>query len=215
MAEEKYTFKLLVEGNDDKHVVIALWNNAKLSETFDVIDCHSVTKLLDNLRIRLTAPQTNERIGVVVDADEDVSARWDAIRDRLCATGMYNCKDLTLPEDGLVLNPISEEAPVVGVWIMPNNILPGMLEDFVATLSEPDDPLMAKAGEVLNELETEKIQKYKDVHRAKAKIHSYLAWQDEPGKPMGVSITAHVLNPDAPSGLKFLEWLKRLFGPTA
>jgi hypothetical protein len=29
MAEEKYTFKLLVEGNDDKHVVIALWNNAK------------------------------------------------------------------------------------------------------------------------------------------------------------------------------------------
>jgi hypothetical protein len=34
MAEEKYTFKLLVEGNDDKHVVIALWNNAKLPETF-------------------------------------------------------------------------------------------------------------------------------------------------------------------------------------
>ena len=69
MVEEKYTFKLLVEGNDDKHVVIALWNNAKLPETFDVIDCQSITKLLDNLRIRLTAPQTNERLGVVVDAD--------------------------------------------------------------------------------------------------------------------------------------------------
>ena len=139
MAEEKYTFKLLVEGNDDKHVVIALWNNAKLPETFDVVDCHSITKLLDNLKIRLTLPQTNERIGVIVDA------------------------------------------------------------------------LMAKADEVLNELETKKIQKYKNVHRAKAKIHSYLAWQDEPGKPMGVSITAHVLNPDSPSGIKFLEWLKRLF----
>ena len=35
--------------------------------------------------------------------------------------------------------------------------------------------------------------------------------QDEPGKPMGVSITAHVLNPDSPSGIKFLEWLKRLY----
>ena len=64
---------------------------------------------------------------------------------------------------------------------------------------------------LLNELEDEKIQRYKVVHRAKAKIHSYLAWQDEPGKPMGVSITAHVLNPDSPSGIKFLEWLKRLY----
>lgn len=44
-----------------------------------------------------------------------------------------------------------------------------MLEDFVATLSEPDDPLMAKAYDVLNQLEEEKIQKYKDVHRAKQK----------------------------------------------
>jgi hypothetical protein len=201
----------LVEGNDDKHVVIALWNNAKLPETFDVIDCHSITKLLNNLKIRLTAPQSNERIGLVVDADEDISARWDAIINRLCSSGKYDCKNLSLPEDGLVLNPTSEDDPVIGVWIMPNNKLPGMLEDFVATLSGPNDPLMAKADDVLNELESEKIQKYKHVHRAKAKIHSYLAWQDEPGKPMGVSITAHVLNPESPSGVKFLEWLKRLF----
>ena len=211
MAEEKYTFKLLVEGNDDKHVIYALWNHAKLPETFDVIDCQSVTKLLENLRIRLTIPQSNERIGVVVDADEDISARWDAIRDRLAATGLYDCKSLVLPEDGLVLNPSLAGAPMVGVWIMPNNKFPGMLEDFVATLSEPNDPLMAKADDVLNELEAKKINKYRKVHRSKAKIHSYLAWQDEPGKPLGISITAHVLNPDRPSGVMFLEWLKRLF----
>lgn len=211
MADEKSTFKLLVEGNDDKHVVLSIWNNAKLPETFDVIDCHSITKLLENLRIRLTAPQTNERIGVVVDADEDISARWDAIRDRLHATGMYDCKNMNLPEDGLVINPIVGGAPVVGVWIMPNNKLPGMLEDFVANLSEPNDPLMEKAEDVLKQLENEHIQRYKDVHRAKAKIHSYLAWQDEPGKPMGVSITAHVLNPERPLGVAFLNWMKRLF----
>lgn len=211
MASEKYKLKLLVEGNEDVHVVLAFWNNAKLPETFDVIDCHSITKLLENLKIRLTLPQTNERIGVVVDADEDVSARWDAIKDRLQATGQYDCRHLQLPEVGLVLRPISSDAPIVGVWVMPNNKLPGMLEDFVATLSEPDDPLMAKADDVLNQLEENKIQKYKDVHRAKAKIHSYLAWQDEPGKPMGTSITAHVLNPGSPNGVRFLEWLKRLF----
>lgn len=211
MVSEKYKLKLLVEGNEDKHVIIALWNNAKLPESFDVVDCHSITKLLDNLKIRLTLPQTNERIGVVVDADADMLARWNAIRDRLQATGKYDCKNLQLPENGLVLNPISFGDPIIGVWVMPNNNLPGLLEDFVATLSEPDDPLMAKADDVLNQLEEEKIQKYKDVHRAKAKIHSYLAWQDEPGKPMGTSITAHVLNPGSPNGVRFLEWLKRLF----
>ena len=211
MANEKYTKKLLVEGNEDVHVILALWNHAKLPETFDVVDCHSITKLLENLKIRLTAPQTNQRIGVVVDADEDVAARWDALRDRLQASGKYNCKGLELPEEGLVLQPLSAEDPVVGVWVMPNNRLPGMLEDFVAMLSEPGDRLMAKADDVLNQLEEEKIQKYKDVHRAKAKIHSYLAWQDEPGKPMGTSITAHVLNPDSESGVRFLEWLKRVF----
>jgi hypothetical protein len=211
MATEKYYMKLLVEGNEDKHVIIAIWNNANLSETFDVIDCQSITKLLDNLKIRLTAPQTNKRIGVVVDADENVSARWDAIKGRLEATGKYDCKNLQLPEEGLVLQPISTEDPIVGVWVMPNNKLPGMLEDFVAMLSEPDDPLMTKADDVLDQLEKEKIQKYKKVHRAKAKIHSYLAWQDEPGKPMGLSITAHVLNPESPNGQKFMAWLKRLF----
>ena len=117
MANEKYTKKLLVEGNEDVHVILALWNHAKLPETFDVVDCHSITKLLENLKIRLTAPQTNQRIGVVVDADEDVAARWDAIRDRLQASGKYDCKGLELPEEGLVLQPLSTEDPVVGVGV--------------------------------------------------------------------------------------------------
>jgi hypothetical protein len=50
MANEKYTKKLLVEGNEDVHVILALWNHAKLPETFDVVDCHSITKLLENLK---------------------------------------------------------------------------------------------------------------------------------------------------------------------
>lgn len=211
MLGEKHTFKLLVEGNEDVHVILALWNDAELDEVFDIIDCHSVSKLLDNLKLRLTAPLNNERIGIVIDADVDISARWDSIKSRLDATGKYNCKNLLLPSDGLVLNASDPVFPRIGVWVMPNNKFPGMLEDFVSMLAEPDDPLMAKAEDVLGQLEKEGIQRYKSVHRAKAKIHSFLAWQDEPGKPMGTSITAHVLNPNRPSGKEFLEWLKRVY----
>lgn len=211
MVEEKHIFKLLVEGNEDVHVILALWNVAKLPEVFDIKDCKSIDKLLQELKLRLTTPQLCQRIGIVVDADLDIAARWDAIKSKLIETGKYNCKGLQLPNDGLVLQPNDSEYPTIGVWVMPNNKLPGMLEDFVATLSEPDDVLMLKADEVLNELEQANIQRYKSVHRSKAKIHSYLAWQDEPGKPMGTSITAHVLNPNSPSGTAFLGWLRRLF----
>ena len=211
MGLERHTYKLLVEGNEDVHVILAFWNNAKLPEKFDIIDCHNITNLLDILKLRLTTPQTHKRIGIVVDADTKISARWDAIRNRLDATGKYKCKNLQLPSDGLILNSIDPEYPTIGVWVMPNNNLPGMLEDFVVTLSEPGDPLMEKTDDVLRQLESEGIQKYKAVHRTKAKIHTYLAWQDEPGKPMGTSITAHVLNPNRPNGQLFLDWLKRLF----
>lgn len=78
MAEEEFTYKLLVEGNEDVHVILALWNNAQLPIVFDIINSHSIEKLLDNLKLRLTTPQINERIGIVVDADVDISARWDA-----------------------------------------------------------------------------------------------------------------------------------------
>ncbi len=209
--EEKHTYKLLVEGNEDKHVILALWNSAKLPETFDIINCHSVSKLLDNFKIRLTTPQTNTCIGIVVDADTDISARWDSIKSHLDTTGKYNCKKLQLPEDGLILSSIDPEYPTIGVWIMPNNKLSGMLEDFVVTLAPPHDPLMVKADDVLNQLEQTKIQRYKHAHRSKAKIHSYLAWQDEPGKPMGQSITAHVLKPNSPTGELFISWLEKLF----
>ena len=86
-----------------------------------------------------------------------------------------------------------------------------MLEDFLATLSEPNDPLMNKAEEVLSDLETQGINKYKAAHRAKAKIHTFLAWQDEPGKPMGTSITTKILDPTKHSAKVFISWLEELF----
>ena len=196
MMEEKYTYKLLVEGNEDVHVILALWNAANRPESFDIINCHSVQQLLKNLKIRLTLPLTNQRIGIVVDADTDISARLDSIKSHLDATGKYNCKKCQLQEGGLILPSLYPEYPTIGVWIMPNNKLPGMLE---------------KAEDVLNQLEKSNIQRYKPVHRSKAKIHSYLAWQDEPGRPMGQSITAHVLNPNSKTGQLFLDWLQKLF----
>jgi hypothetical protein len=46
---------------------------------------------------------------------------------------------------------------------------------------------------------------------AKARLHTWLAWQEEPGKPIGQAITKRFLDPEATEAQAFLDWLRRLF----
>ena len=209
--QESHTYKLLVEGNDDQHVVWALCKKHNVPETFDVIDCESVEKVLKSLGFRLKLADINSRIGIVMDADTSLKSRWDSFVSILKRTGKYDCDALTLPQDGLVLEPTDNTYPKVGIWLMPDNNQNGMLEDFMLALAKPDDALMKKSEDVLTDLETEGIQRYKPAHRSKAKIHTYLAWQDIPGRPMGQAITANILNSDSDMAVKFADWLKELF----
>jgi hypothetical protein len=47
----------------------------------------------------------------------------------------------------------------------------------------------------------------------KAIIHTWLAWQKEPGKPFGTAITAKFLDPNVAQADVLVGWLKRLFFP--
>ena len=51
--QEKFFKKLLVEGNDDQHVIWALCEKNKLKENFDVIDCGGIEKLNNEIEVRL------------------------------------------------------------------------------------------------------------------------------------------------------------------
>lgn len=208
---EIHTYKLLVEGNDDQHVVWALCEKHNVPETFDVVDCGSVDNVLKSFEVRLKLADINSRIGIVMDADTNLKSRWDSFVSILKRTEKYDCDALTLPQDGLVFEPTDSTYPKVGIWLMPDNNQNGMLEDFIAALAKPDDALMKKSEDVLTELETEGIQKYKPVHRSKAKIHTYLAWQDVPGRPMGQAITANILNSNSDVAIRFANWLKEMF----
>ncbi len=209
--QESHSYKLLVEGNDDQHVVWALCEKHNVPKSFDVIDCGSIDNVLKEFKLRLKLADINSRIGIVVDADVNLKSRWDSVVAILKNMGKYECDNIVLPQDGLILEPTDSSYPKVGVWLMPNNNQNGMLEDFVVALATPDDVLMKKSEDVLTKLEAEGIQKYKPVHRSKAKIHTYLAWQDVPGRPMGQAITANILNSDSELAMKFANWLKEMF----
>ncbi|MBD1902863.1 hypothetical protein NDI44_25355 [Trichocoleus sp. DQ-A3] len=204
--------QLLVEGKNDRHVIWALCEQHKLPETFSVEvpqedEDPGIEALLMSLPLKLK--QENLRtLGIVVDADQDLLARWQAVRDRLSASG-YKDIPKSPPAEGWIYAP--PDLPRVGVWLMPDNQIPGILEDFVAHLIPQNDALRPKAEAILQEIEQDCLNCYTLVHRPKALIHSWLAWQQTPGMPMGQAITAQVLRYDCAIALIFVTWLKLLF----
>lgn len=113
-----------------------------------------------------------------------------------------------LPEEGLVVKDGSRKA---GVWIMPDNKTNGMLEDFISFLIPEDDALQHHAASALESIEKENLNKYTKNHHSKAFIHTWLAWQAEPGVPMGQSITQRYLNVENEKCQKLIDWINKLF----
>ena len=62
-------------------------------------------------------------------------------------------------------------------------------------------------------IEEEKLNQYKEIHKSKARIHTWLAWQENPGTPMGLAITKKYLSTDPVICEDFIKWMNKLFNP--
>jgi hypothetical protein len=203
--KEQYDKKLLVEGNDDQHVVWALCEKHKIPQNFDVIDCEGIDNLVERLSVTGKLPET-KAVGIIVDADTDLQGRWDSLKVILRI--MNPCIPEDLPEKGLIAEYDTRK---VGVWIMPDNNTKGMLEDFISFLVPKGDGLLPVVDNTLNDMEKRKLNKYSLIHKSKARIHTWLAWQEDPGTPMGLSITKRYLSADSDTCRHFVDWLTELF----
>ena len=127
---------LLVEGQNDKHVVEHVyWKRFESKPPFDVLDKEGFSRLSESIGPELKAPE-REVVGVIVDANDDLTARWTAIADRLrnACPGI----EIGVPvPDGT----IAGSEPRVGIWLWPDNESGGELEDFVARMIPGDDPV--------------------------------------------------------------------------
>ncbi|NJN99237.1 MAG: hypothetical protein HC875_36660 [Anaerolineales bacterium] len=199
---------LLVEGKNDQHVVWALCNAFQLPETFDVLVPGSggVEAVLQDIPARIDEARL-QSLGIMLDADEDIEGCWTAVRGCLEGIGYTTPKQ---PDIAGFITTLSER-PRIGVWVMPDNQLPGRLEDFVGFLIPQDDRLKPIAEKTLQSIEKKNLNRFRPIHRSKALIHTWLAWQETPGMPMGQAITARVLLHDQTLANSFIAWLKRLF----
>jgi len=122
-----------------------------------------------------------------------------------------------LPEqpepNGTVVSAPSIDRPRLGVWLMPDNKLPGMLEDLVVKLIPESDNLLDPATRAVEQA-CSIDQRFEETHRCRALIHTWLAWQKKPGLPMGLAIAERWLNPESLHADSFIDWLRRLYDQT-
>lgn len=197
---------LLVEGADDMHVLSALLKAHQVPKEFDIKEMGGVDPLLESLEVRLKA-RSEERLGVLLDADESLDDRWRSICNLVNKQFPAN-----LPArpgaGGTVLD--LDEAFRFGAWLMPDNRLPGILEDFIRFLVPDGDALMARTTDFVEGL-PEDQRRFPASRMSKARIHAWLALQEQPGRPLGLAITCKYLDAEARVVQPLLGWLRELF----
>ena len=194
---------LLVEGQDDKHVVWHLQNTLAPELEFDCEESGSKDELLDAISVEMKQDERRS-LGIMMDADDDLTARWNAIAYRLLDS---NVEASDQPEPGGTIIPGDLR---IGIWLMPDNSTPGELEDFVTKLVPEDDPVWPLAERYIDDIPSEH-RKFKG-KESRAKLHAWLATRREPRK-MGLAISAKDLDAEVPVAGEFVAWLRALFGP--
>ena len=167
----------------------------------------SIQGLLDGMETAVKL-STGRVIGFVLDADSPLLSRWQAVRDRIQRVGVDTPKEP--PPEGFIGHS-STYRSTVGVWLMPDNQHDGKLETLLKTLIDEHDVLIDHATKATNTA-TGLGAKFSEVDHIKAVLHTWLAWQQEPGRPYGTAIRAKYFRHESPAAVAFVAWFKRLYG---
>ena len=176
---------MLVEGADDEHVLKGILAKNRFLPEFDIFDEKSDGELLKDLSFRLKAGGIDQ-IGILLDSDQAVSTRWTRVKSILKAQNFSDLPNDPDP-DGTIIESPGEFLPRIGVWLMPDNVHNGMLEDFVLSLIPAENNLWRRAQVIVDSIPSDE-RLFKPQHQIKAYVHTWLAWQKEPGIPMGRAI---------------------------
>ena len=202
--------RIIFEGPDDKHVVMNLLFNHNhhgqpLCEHFEDKIKDGIDNLLDTLKEELGATDLG-CLGIVLDADTNLASQWARVTHVLDEYGCSDVPPVPNPEGTIVE---TNDGKTIGIWVMPDNQNSGALEDFVGALIGEEDSLWPRAKESVNGI-PEGERRFKETYLSKAQVHTWLAWQEEPGTRMGETFRKKYLDPEHPQAKAFVNWIKQL-----
>jgi hypothetical protein len=203
---------LLVEGDDDlnavKHLLIAFGMSPRMDYyKVRVRITEGYPQYLDHLK-DAARESGLQRLGLLLDADSDIGSRWASLRNVIhnIDGDFKDCLPKKPVSNGTVVNVPNRLR--LGVWLMPDNGSPGAVEEFAHRLLPETDVLWPHVETSVANLPT---KLFTDAHVMKAKLNTWLAWQKDPGKPIGIAIYERWLDPETPHCLTFKSWLENLF----
>jgi hypothetical protein len=202
---------LLVEGKDEQRLLPELlelggieWPDNKPPIWIEEKD--GVEKVLEHgsIEAELQASEL-QSLGIVVDANGDPEARWTRIRELLVSF---------LPDFPQANQPAGvihegDDGRRVGVWLMPDNIRTGMLETLLLAIRGGHSAVAGHARVACDEAKRLGAP-FREPHRDKAELHTWLAWQDPPGQQMHLAMRMKMLPIDGTIAAPFVKWGKDL-----
>lgn len=213
---------LLVEGQDDKHVVLHLCKQHQAALSFffvnpdkdnpqiavsdrqavSIRDTDNIDKVLESIAPEIKAPG-RQAVGILVDANDNRAGRWEAIQGRLREA------DIDPPQSPSPDGTIIRANPRIGIWLMPDNLSAGELEDFVVQMIPEGDQVWPLSQHYIEGIPQEE-RKFSDGKILRAQLYAWLAAREDPRR-MGLAIRAQDLKVDGALSQKFVTWLNDLF----
>ena len=212
---------LLVEGEADKSFfeeickTLELHAKVKVAPPKDVGGSHNTKQgVFNHLPILLNqlGDATITHLAVVVDADSAVNGGgYQRSIDRVAEI---------VEQYGFNLVPIHPVAGVLfehedgladfGLWVMPNNCDEGMLEDWIEDCVHSNEhELFTHAQEVVGELPA---PKFNSIHRSKAEVATWLAWQKKPGHGLYHAVEENLIDTNSALFKELCVWLTHIYG---
>lgn len=207
---------MIVEGPEDLHSVVGLmkghisWPDEKERRPVEIESAGSVQTILKNgfLTTYLKSPGLKS-LGVMVDADEGpASRRYDRLKQVL--GGTFDALPESLSPNGVITQ--SSGGLRLGIWIMPDNRSDGSLERFLIDLIPTSaEALRSHAWSSTDAARTDHGAPCRDCHIDKARLGTWLSWQDPPGRSPGVALMKQALDSQSPAASDFVAWFRNLY----
>lgn len=208
---ENSPYRLFVEGADDQHTIIHLlarsgydWDDESAIRPY-VVQLGGIERILESLAVILKS--SYERVGIVADANASPLDRWAQLHGQAMKAGLQLAER---PErEGTLLSGLRPGSRI-GFWLMPDNSSPGTIEAFLSRLVPGEDPCWTFANESAAEARRRGAQCPEKDH-LKSTLHTWLAWQENPGLPFGTALRAKLFQHNTEEALRLVSWFRRLF----
>ena len=215
---------LLVEGESDKSFFeevckqLSLSTKIQVAPPRDLGGTHNskqgIFKHLSTLLLKQLADGQLTHLAIIMDADyKDTHGLGYkgtlAQFERALSPFGFSLKKNGNPNVSGLFFESSDGLNDIGVWIMPDTRQEGMLEDWLKQCVSNDElTLFRHATQIAKALPQ---QKFKEIHRSKAEIATWLAWQESPDRGAYHALSEGGFDKNSTSFLSLASWLRQVF----